>query len=377
MTRLLDTQFASAERASQSDIDAWRAMLNHLPLLVEFADAIPNVVMVLNQQRQVIFANRALLDLTGGNPDAILGLRPGEILDCVHAAETHGGCGTTEFCQTCGAVRAILSSLKGHHDVQECRIIRRNGEALDLRVWATPLILHDETLSLFAVHDISDEKRRQALERIFFHDILNVAGIVMGYSQLLENSAQPQNMDQIADIIVRATHRLVDEIRSQQALLAAENGELTVRPAMLNSLKVLHNVKLFYDGHQATQDGQIVIAPDAQDVAFISDTILLERVLGNMTKNALEASAPGQTVTLSCGTTGDQVWFEVHNASYMRRETQLQVFQRSFSTKGSGRGLGTYSVKLLTERYLKGTVSFTSSPEQGTTFRVTYPMTLE
>ena len=53
----------------------------------------------------------------------------------------------------------------------------------------------------------------------------------------------------------------------------------------------------------------------------------------------------------------------------MPRSAQLQIFQRSFSSKGDGRGLGTYSVKLLTERYLGGSVAFDSTLEQGTTFR--------
>jgi len=69
--------------------------------------------------------------------------------------------------------------------------------------------------------------------------------------------------------------------------------------------------------------------------------------------------------------------FWVNNPNFMPREVQLQVFQRSFSTKGAGRGLGTYSIKLLTERYLKGMVSFSTSPETGTTFQAWYPMALE
>jgi sensor histidine kinase regulating citrate/malate metabolism len=56
------------------------------------------------------------------------------------------------------------------------------------------------------------------------------------------------------------------------------------------------------------------------------------------------------------------------------RETQLQIFHRSFSTKGEGRGIGLYSVKLMTERYLKGTVNFISDDSSGTTFTVTYPL---
>jgi signal transduction histidine kinase len=58
----------------------------------------------------------------------------------------------------------------------------------------------------------------------------------------------------------------------------------------------------------------------------------------------------------------------------MPRDVQLQVFQRSFSTKGSGRGLGTYSMKLLSERYLQGRVTFDTSPAKGTTFRAIYPL---
>jgi len=92
-----------------------------------------------------------------------------------------------------------------------------------------------------------------------------------------------------------------------------------------------------------------------------------------MTKNALEASRPGETVSLGCDQKDNGIAFWVHNPGVMPPDVQLQIFQRSFSTKGAGRGIGTYSIKLLTERYLMGTVSFTSSSGQGTTFRVCCP----
>jgi sensor histidine kinase regulating citrate/malate metabolism len=56
----------------------------------------------------------------------------------------------------------------------------------------------------------------------------------------------------------------------------------------------------------------------------------------------------------------------------MPPEIQLQVFQRSCSTKGDGRGTGTYSIRLLSS-YLLGAASFSSTPEEGTTFHVTLP----
>jgi signal transduction histidine kinase len=370
----LTTMFAPAERSSLQSVREQARYFTDIPLISTFLDAVPNFFMVLNRHRQTVFANRTLLDVVGGDTSLVEGLRPGEILGCVHADENQPGCGTTEFCRTCGATRAILSSLNGERSVDECRIIRANGDALDLRVWATPLELGGETFSIFTMQDISDEKRRQALERIFFHDILNIAGTVLGYAEIIDDPRHADSTVRISNIIYHASIRLVDEIKNQQALLAAENGDLAVRPAMLNSLKVLRNIRRFYQGHQVAQDCHVELASDAQDVAFVSDQMLLERVLGNMTKNALEACGPGQTVTLSCGIEDEQVWFSAHNPTYMPRDVQLQVFQRSFSTKGDGRGLGTYSIKLLTERYLNGSVGFVSSLEQGTIFRVTYPM---
>jgi signal transduction histidine kinase len=56
----------------------------------------------------------------------------------------------------------------------------------------------------------------------------------------------------------------------------------------------------------------------------------------------------------------------------MPDHVRAHVFQRSFSTKGAGRGLGTYSVKLLTESYLAGQAWFESTTGQGTTFHVEF-----
>ena len=98
------------------------------------------------------------------------------------------------------------------------------------------------------------------------------------------------------------------------------------------------------------------------------------RVLGNMLKNGLEATAQGQTVTMDCLDQGQEVVFAVHNPAVIPEEVQLQVFQRSFSTKGQpGRGIGTYSMKLLGEQYLGGKVAFVSRSPEGTTFTLTLP----
>jgi len=68
------------------------------------------------------------------------------------------------------------------------------------------------------------------------------------------------------------------------------------------------------------------------------------------------------------------VSFHVWNQGEIPEGIALRVFQRYFSTKhGTGRGLGTYSMKLLGERYLGGRVVFTTEAAAGTTFRCNLP----
>ena len=106
-----------------------------------------------------------------------------------------------------------------------------------------------------------------------------------------------------------------------------------------------------YLKHPACEGKTIRAATACDPISFFSDFPLLLRVLGNLVKNALEASRVDRVVTLGCrGLSSEKVEFFVHNDGEIPRTAQLQIFNRSFSTKGSGRGLGTYSVKLLTER---------------------------
>ena len=366
------TKFAPFERKPLQDIVRQSDALSQAPLLTRTLDAMPTLCMILNRERQIVFANRAFLRLLGlEDLSSVCGLRPGEAIDCLHAFERHEGCGTTEFCRTCGAVKAILASQQGTEDVQECRIIRRgDSDALDLRVWATPITVGSESYTMFTAADISDEKRRAVLERIFFHDIVNTAGAILGCSELLGDDSR-KDFDKFLKTMQLLSVRLIQELDAQRQLIAAESGELSVNPSSIETLALLEEVVGQYNGN--ARGRFIRISPASKNISLNSDRVLLRRVIDNLLKNALEAARDGETITIGSGQADSGVEFWVHNPGTMERDVQLQMFQRSFSTKGAGRGLGTYSVRLLTQRYLKGTVSFTSSLEEGTTFRVTYP----
>jgi signal transduction histidine kinase len=372
------TCFAPSERACKDDIDRQFAVLSQhaIPLVL---NAMPIIAMVLNRHRQVVHGNRKFADVLGiADIREALGKRPGEAFRCVHADEHPGGCGTSEFCAHCGAVRSILLGLAGTDNVQECAINRDTGagiEALDLRVSSASVQLDAEPYLIFSINDVSHEKRRRTLERLFFHDMLNTVGGVQGLLEFLAEEV-PEELQADARLIHRAVSQLTDEIIYQKQLLAAETNELETNCTPLRSDDILDVVAATFQGGEQARDRRIVVENACSGVVFHSDPVLLRRVVGNMAKNALEATPAGGEIRLGSRALADAVEFYVQNAGIIPRSVQMRIFSRSFSTKGVGRGLGTYSIKLLTERYLGGRADFVSNREDGTVFRVRLPLTL-
>ena len=374
MEEIAITYFASPERALLSELKMQNELFLKNKLLQEVLNAVPDIILILNKDRQIVFTNYTVTSLLEkDNVTEILGMRPGELLNCIHSTELKGGCGTSEFCRTCGAVNAILSSQKGIADVQECRITQSGGmDALDLKVFATPLMLEGNEFTIFSVLDISHEKRRRMLEKIFLHDIINTAGSLQGVAHLLYE-AEPAEIPEFREMILHLSNSLLEEIIAQREIAAAESNDLITEIKSFNSLELLKEITHFYSMHVRGKNRIIAIDPLSIGSEMNSDRVLLRRVLGNMIKNALEATNAGGAVTTGCIVKGNEVIYWVHNDAFIPRESQLQIFQRSFTTKGAGRGIGTYSIKLLTEKYLKGKASLTSSKESGTIFTVAIP----
>ena len=250
-TTLIQSYFAPAERAQAAEIAAQHRRLRAIPSIEQLLDCFPEPAMILNPQRQVVQANNALAELVKVEANELLGLRPGEILNCIHAHECAGGCGTSKFCRQCGAIRAVWGALRtqtGH--CEECRITCANGKghvSLDLRVWATPLDF-DKSFMVFAVRDITDEKRRAILERLFFHDVLNAAGGLKGIIEILPDLSQGEaaEMGRMASALAE---ELLEEIRSHRDLVAAERGDLVPEWTEVDAGEMLTQLRLLYGHH--------------------------------------------------------------------------------------------------------------------------------
>ena len=162
-TKIPITFFAPAEREPIRVVHRQAGKLSRVPAARTFLSTGRNYLFVLNARRQIVMASENVLELVPGKTmDQIIGLRPGEALGCVHAWECESGCGTSMFCCQCGAVRVILSGLKGCRDIEECHLTRQikgRKSSLELRVLATPLVHNKERYTFLAVTNLRREKR--------------------------------------------------------------------------------------------------------------------------------------------------------------------------------------------------------------------------
>ncbi|MFB3879850.1 MAG: ATP-binding protein [Armatimonadota bacterium] len=373
------THFAPAERATRAELGEARERFLADRIASVVLEGIPDPVLVVNAQRQIIACNSVFIGLTGAaGPGELLGLRPGEAAHCVHCHDAAGGCGTGESCEHCGAVNAVVDSLRTQGVVsRECRLLTEgegDGGAMDLLVRASFVRVGGHELVVVALRDISAEKRRKLLERVFFHDVMNTVSGIRGLALLLGEESQSEEEAEYKRELRRLTDQIAEEIAAQRELLAAERGELQVTPARVAVGELVAAVAESYRHHNVGI-GRVVDVGPVPETEIATEAALVRRVLGNLLKNALEATDEGGTVTLWAEDRGDEVALLVHNPGVMPEQVQRQVFQRSFSTKGGdGRGIGTHSVRLFVEAYLGGRVGFTSTEKEGTVFTVSLPM---
>jgi K+-sensing histidine kinase KdpD len=369
------TFFAPALRSGNEEILQENELIVSQKFFKEIFGSMSGIGAVIDKNRQIVYANDDFLALlVSDTMEPVLGKRPGEVLSCIHSQEEESGCGTSAACMYCGAVNAIVDSQKsGLRTVREARIsavVDGKNKSWDLNITSTPITLSGNIFYVLTLQDTSDEKRRLALERIFFHDLMNTAGGLNGLLTILKDGTSPDSVRELIELSEEASRDIIEEISMHRHIRAAEIGDLKVKIEPVNSIELLDAAIGKISSHEVGVGKHIVKADHPVNTDLETDRLLFQRVLINLLKNALEATQIEGTVFTGVKSEGDKVIFWVKNDTVIPKDVQMQLFQRSFSTKGQSRGIGTYSIKLLTENYLNGKVRFISNESEGTVFSI-------
>ncbi len=374
------THFASPERAEAEVLARDIEFASKNPVINSLLETVGGIVAVLNQQRQVLVVNEAFLkDLEVDDVQSALGLKLGEAIGCTRVEQAPSGCGTGKACITCGAAIATVACLSSKGPIERnCAVsVDKDGETRDiyLSVRAQRIVFQETPLILILARDISAEHQRAALERAFNHDVRNILTGLIGAADLLGLVGERESKKLVATVGAQAK-LLNQEIKFQQFLAGSDDGHDQSVLGPVSWADVLGDLRKIFDQHPMADGKNLNFAEVSTERTLQSNRSLLARVLTNMLVNGLEASAAGEEV---------KIWAEeqagaaldlcVGNAQFMPPEVALRIFQRNFSTKAdTGRGLGTYSMKLLAENFLDAKVSFETSETEGTIFRIRLPL---
>jgi len=369
----MDTYFAPAEKADEKELFAEIEIANRNPVMSGLLHSINGLLAILDEYRQIIAINDSFLKMLSiDDPSESLGLRPGEVLQCIHANEEPSGCGTTKFCSTCGAAVAIAASLSQDKPVEKICALTANrvGQTIDiaLLVRSFPIRVNGKRFLLLFLQDITLQQQRAALERTFFHDVNNMLCGLVGASELLclENSRSD-----LAKMIYQSSLRLKKEVEIQRCLSQSETSTYNPSRNKITTGQIQEELRSFFINHPAALNKKLQFPSSILTLSVNTDISLLLRVLCNMVTNALEATEENGAVKVWPEQNDNFLVFCVWNRQEIPHAIAQRIFQRNFSTKnGAGRGFGTYSMRLFGEQILGGKVSFSTSQEEGTVFRL-------
>jgi len=375
----MQTYFAPAERASEEKLQTQLEYVTGNSIINCLLSTAGGLLAVLNQQRQILAVNDTFLRSLGVmDSSEILGLRLGESVKCIHSDEMPGGCGTAQSCASCGGVIAMVASLDGTGGVErKCAVTVKQGNGtadLCLKVRACSVDFLNERFILLFLQDITPSERWAAWERTFFHDLGNLVTGLLGAVDCYDMVKEENRQDLMVEVRQMAL-RLAGEITAQNALLRDDLADYQIKLQEVTVARVGTELEGMFVGHAVARGKRLHTASPWLDCTFRTDLSLLLRVLGNMLKNAFEATLAGGTVAIDCRKDAGRLVFSVHNEGVIPEAIAGRIFQRYFSTKSeAGRGMGTYSMRLLGEHFLGGKVAFTTSREEGTTFSLSLPL---
>lgn len=221
----------------------------------------------------------------------------------------------------------------------------------------------------------NDEQRRRLLADVT-HELRTPLAIVQGNLEGLLDGVYPRDDAHLTPILeeTRVLGRLIDDLRT---LALAESGALRLQREPTD-LEVLAEEAAGAFRAAAGAAGVTVRVESGAAVPLAEvDPVRVREVLTNLLANALRYTPAGGTVTVTvaAGPAADQVTMEVRDTGAgIPAEAVPHVFDRFYkSDESRGMGLGLAIAKNLADAH-GGQLTVASVPGQGTTFRLSLPV---
>lgn len=278
---------------------------------------------------------------------------------------------------------------KAHHFRREVRVKSGDGwKWICANITRNPQSVDPNKPEMICInYDITELKdsqlkreRAEELDRLksaflanMSHEIRTPLNAIVGFSQLLAETDDPEERHEFVEIIDSNNRMLLQLISDILDLAKIESGTMDLKFADMNVKEVINEIVTSF--RIKMPDNVALIAPqDSPECQIYSDRMRLTQVISNFLNNAIKYTSEG-CITLAYEIIGDEIKFSVTDTGDgMSQEIQAHVFDRFYkgNTFKQGTGLGLSICETIVNR-LGGRIGVNSELGKGSTFWFTHP----
>lgn len=215
------------------------------------------------------------------------------------------------------------------------------------------------------------------------HELRTPLTLIAGPTeQLLEDKTVQGTHRRMLQMVERNTKILIQLVSEILDFRKVQNNKAVLK---LNRFNLGETLRLWADDFDAVTSRkgikvQVDAPADAAQATVIADRDKLARVFFNLMSNAVKYTPKDGTITITLRHNEGSFFFTMNNDSVktISKDDLPHIFERFYQPKGSigGTGIGLALVKANVDLH-HGSISVTSTQEEGTTFSITLPDTQE
>ena len=278
---------------------------------------------------------------------------------------------------------------KAHHFRREVRVKSGDGwKWICANITRNPQSVDPNKPEMICInYDITELKdsqlkreRAEELDRLksaflanMSHEIRTPLNAIVGFSQLLAETDDPEERHEFVEIIDSNNRMLLQLISDILDLAKIESGTMDFKFADMSIKEVINEIVTSF--RIKMPDNVALIAPkDSPECQIYSDRMRLTQVISNFLNNAIKYTSEG-CIILAYEIIGDEIKFSVTDTGDgLSQEIQAHIFDRFYkgNTFKQGTGLGLSICETIVNR-LGGRIGVNSELGKGSTFWFTHP----
>ncbi len=241
------------------------------------------------------------------------------------------------------------------------------------------------TGALVVGRDITDhvdlERLKDQFLRVAAHELKTPMSVIKGYAQVINRLAERNEPlpKEVAASLVRGSERMSAMVGDLLHALKAQQG-LFAMPLEVSEFRLDEAVAQLVADLTTTTTRHRLETAGLAPVIVRGDRRRVQQAVSNLLENAIKYSPAGGTITTGVSRTDGEaeVWVRDEGVGIPREQQQrlFQLFYRAHTDTphdAGGLGIGLFLVKAIVEEH-GGSVSFTSEPGRGSTFRFRLPL---